>query len=177
MTRPSYERNGDVMRRYVIALGAAALLGVTAPPGQATTASAVGAVCAGPVRWNFSPPLGTVATTGSVTQTFSGVCALGVVGATTETFPPSAGEFHNLFGTSESTITGGYSGDCALAVVTIMDIRYVLLNSSLAVGEHRGSTFTAMADVGVNRLTPNQPCNVSSASGDWVVASSWVNVE
>lgn len=165
------------MRRRALALGTAVLLlGLAAPPGGATEGSAVGALCAGSVRWDFSPPLGSGATTGSVTQTFSGVCGLGVVGATTSTTPPSAGEFHNLFGTGPSTLSGGYSGDCQLAIVTIEGMRYTLVGSTLAIGEERDSTFTAMADVGVNRLTPDSSCDVVSASGDWVVASSWVNL-
>ena len=165
------------MIRRSFAFGAAMLsLTVAVPAGHATFGSAVGALCAGSIRWDFSPPLGSTPTTGSVTQTSSGICGLGVVGATTGP-PPGAGEFHNLFGTGESTIPGGYSGDCLLAIVTVSDMRYVLVNSSLAIGERRDSTSGAMVDVGVNRLTPDQPCDVSSASGDWVVASAWVNVQ
>lgn len=156
-------------------LTAVAALAATATPGTAVTATAVGSVCAGTVTWSFSPPLGETAGTGSVTQTFDGVCGLGVVGATSGP-PPAAGEFHNLFGVSSGPDTGGYSGDCLLAIVTINDMRYVLVDSSVATGERRDTTSTAGTNVGVNRLTPNQPCDVSTASGDWVVASAAVNV-
>jgi hypothetical protein len=144
------------------------------PASEATFVSVVGSVCAGTVTWEFSPALGSGPTTGSVTQRFDGVCGLGVVGAVTS--PPDAGEFHSLFGTGELTDTGGFSGTCELATVTVAGFSYTLVDSTLAVAERRSVSLAGVSDdAGANRLEPNTSCDVTSATGDWVVASAQVN--
>lgn len=135
------------------------------PPANATAVVAGGLSCAGSLTLTFSPPLTGTASSGTVTQSFAGLC--GFAGAAAVTDPLALGQLGYVAETATTT-AGTYTGTCEVALLTLGGVQYVLSQGSVAV-----ATTTAPPDAGapgaffaaVYALTPNATCDESSASG------------
>ena len=125
----------------------------------ATGVFAASAGCSGTYTWTFSSPLTRTPGSGTVTETFDGVCWFGAAAAQVEPFV--AGDL--VYAVEYTATTSGvFSGTCDAAVVSVGPYNYVLAQSRLAVAASPATPFTYAA---VIVFTPDQPCAGSSITG------------
>lgn len=157
--------------RFVWVAVTAILAGCVSTPAAsaAPSAFAASAGCVGSFTWTFSVPLTRVAGSGTLTQSFDGVCWFGGVGGSVD--PLSVGDL--VVATEKTTTTTGtFAGTCDLALVTLGSYTFVLAQSSLAVAASPGAPLAS-----VIAFTPDEQCDTTILTGTGTAAAGFTATE